>query len=151
MTGAGAGASGAAAAASGASAGTMTGEKKRAQEEAKRRVERIHAASGSVGLWRRYEGSSGQAQPRDVKSLSLNTSRTTLWGKAAWVSREARWLNELEADIAKLQVHLIQKRRDLQVEIQEQDVLRAQLAKNTGYVGAGDGGEWTSYARAGKT
>ena len=44
MTGAGAGASGAAAAASGASAGTVTGEKKRAQEEVKRRVERIQAA-----------------------------------------------------------------------------------------------------------
>ena len=49
-------------------------------------------------------------------------------GKAAWVSRQARRLNELEADIAKLQAHLIQKRRDLQVEIQELDVLRAQLA-----------------------
>ena len=35
------------------------------------------------------------------------------------MSREARRLNELEADIAKLQAHLIQKRRDLQVEIQE--------------------------------
>ena len=40
------------------------------------------------------------------------------------LSREARRLNELEADIAKLQAHLIQKRRDLQVEIQELDVLR---------------------------
>ena len=38
------------------------------------------------------------------------------------MSREARRLNELEAD-AKLQAHLIQKRRDLQVEIQELDVL----------------------------
>ena len=45
MTGADAGANGAAAAASGASAGTgtisVTGEKKKAQEEAKRRMERI--------------------------------------------------------------------------------------------------------------
>ena len=36
----------------------------------------------SVGLWRRYEGSTGQAQPRDVegkkKPLSFNTSRKTL-------------------------------------------------------------------------
>ena len=56
------------------------------------------------------------------------------------MSREAHRLNELEADIAKLQAHLIQKRRDLQVEIQELDVLRAQLAKNTGCVGAGNQG-----------
>ena len=42
------------------------------------------------------------------------------------------------ADIAKLQAHLIQKRRDLQVETQELDVLWAQLAKNTGCVGAGN-------------
>ena len=59
-------------------------------------------------------------------------------GKAAWVSREVRRLNELEADNAKLQAHLIQKRRDIQVEIQDLDVLRAQLAKNTGCVGAGN-------------
>ena len=62
MTGAGAGASGAAAAASGASAGTVTGEKKRAQEEAKRRME----------LWLSWAletnaGSTGQAQPKDVE------------------------------------------------------------------------------------
>ena len=53
-----------------------------------------------------------------------------------WVSREARRLNELEGDIAKLQAHLTQKRRDFQVEIQELDLLRAQLAKNV--VCAGD-------------
>ena len=41
-------------------------------------------------------------------------------------------MSELEAEIAKLQAHLIQKRRDLQVEIQELDFLRAQLAKNEG-------------------
>ena len=50
MTGAGAGASGAAVAASGgASSGTVTGEKKRAQEEAKRRMERIQAALAQLG------------------------------------------------------------------------------------------------------
>ena len=49
------------------------------------------------------------------------------------MSREARRLNELQA-------HLTLKRRDLQVEIQELDVLRAQLTKNTGCVGAGDQG-----------
>ena len=59
-------------------------------------------------------------------------------GKAARLSREARQLNELEADTARLQAHLKQKRRDLQAGIQELDVLRAQLAKNTGCVGAGD-------------
>ena len=37
-----------------------------------------------------------------------------------------------------VQAHLIQKRRDLRVEIQDLDVLRAQLAKNTGCVGAGN-------------
>ena len=51
------------------------------------------------------------------------------------MSREVRRLNELEADIAKLQTHLIQKRRDLQVEIQELDLMRAQLAKNAGRAG----------------
>ena len=51
MTGAGAGANGAAAAASGASAGTIsvTTEKKKAQEEAKRRMERIQAAFAQWG------------------------------------------------------------------------------------------------------
>ena len=50
MTGAGAGASGAAAAASGgASAGTVTAQKKRAQKEAKRRMERIQAALTQLG------------------------------------------------------------------------------------------------------
>ena len=49
MTGAGAGASGAATAASGASAGMVTGEKKKAQEEAKRRMERIQAALTQLG------------------------------------------------------------------------------------------------------
>ena len=51
------------------------------------------------------------------------------------MSREARRLNELKADIAKLQAHLIQKRRDLQVEIQELDFLLAQLAKIVGCAG----------------
>ena len=49
------------------------------------------------------------------------------------MSREARRLNELEADVAKLQALLIQKRRDLQMEIQ----LREQQAKKAG------GGECT--------
>ena len=49
MTGAGAGASGAATASSGASAGTVTGEKKKAQEEAIRRMERIQAALTQLG------------------------------------------------------------------------------------------------------
>ena len=51
------------------------------------------------------------------------------------MSGEARRLNELEDDIAKLQAHLVQKRRDLLVEIQELDLLRAQLAKNVGCAG----------------
>ena len=46
-----------------------------------------------------------------------------------------RRLNELEADIAKLQAHLMQKRRHLHVQIQEWDLLRAQLAKNVSYAG----------------
>ena len=62
-------------------------------------------------------------------------------GKAARVSREARRLNELEADIAKLQGASDTDRVEtLQVEIQELDVLRAQLAKNIGCVGAGHQG-----------
>ena len=138
------GQNGAAAAASGVSAGTgtisVTGEKKKAQEEAKTPHGADPGGFGSVGLWRRHEGGTGQAQPRDVEGIEPQHLANDIEGKAAWVSREARWLNELEADIAKLQAHLIQKRRDLQVEIQEVDVLRAQLAKNTGCVGAGNQG-----------
>ena len=125
------------------------------EEESSRRGKTPHGADpggfGSVGLWRRHEGSTGQAQPRDVEGSEPQHLANDIEGKAAWVSREARWLNELEADIAKLQAHLIQKRRDLQVEIQELDVLRAQLAKNTGCVGAGNQGNEPPYARAGKT
>ena len=81
-----------------------------------------------------------QEMSRAKKASEPQHLANDIEGKAAWVSREARRLNELEADIAKLQAHLIQKRRDLQVEIQELDVLRAQLAKNTGCVGAGNQG-----------
>ena len=144
MTGAGAGASGAAAAASGgASAGTVTAEKKRAQEEAKRRMERIQAALTQLGSgddMKEVRDKLNQEMSRAKKASEPQHLANDIEGKAAWVSREARRLNELEADIAKLQAHLIQKRRDLQVEIQELDVLRAQLAKNTGCVGAGNQG-----------
>ena len=134
MTGAGAGASGAATAACGASAGTVTGEKKKAQEEAKRRMERIQAALTQLGSgddMKEVRDKLNQEMSRAKKASEPQHLANDIEGKAAWVSREARWLNELEADIAKLQAHLIQKRRDLQVEIQELDVLRAQLAKNT--------------------
>ena len=76
-----------------------------------------------------------QKMSRAKKASEPQHLANDIEGKAAWVSREARRLNELEADIAKLQAYLIQKRRDLQVEIQELDVLCAQLAKNTGCVG----------------
>ena len=144
MTGAGVGASGAAAAASGgASAGTVTAEKKRAQEEAKRRMERIQAALTQLGSgddMKEVRDKLNQEMSRAKKASEPRHLANDIEGKAAWVSREARRLNELEADIAKLQAHLVQKRRDLQVEIQELDVLRAQLAKNTGCVGAGNQG-----------
>ena len=133
MVGADSGANGAAAAASGASAGTgvtsVTGEKKKAQEEAKRRMEGIQAALMQLG---------SRDDLKDVgEKLNQEMSRTKkapepqhlahdIEGK---VSREARRLDELEADIAKLQAHLIQKRRDLQVEIQELDLLRAAAGK----------------------
>ena len=141
MTGTGAGASGAAAAASGASAGTVTGEKKKAQEEAKRRMERIQAALAQLGSgddMKEVRDKLNQEMSRAKKASEPKHLANDIEGKAAWVSREARRLNELEADIAELQAHLIQKRRDLQVELQELDVLRAQLAKNIGCVGAGD-------------
>ena len=146
MTGAGGVASGAAAAASGASAGTVIGEKKRAQEEAKRRMERIQAALTQLGSgddMKEVRDKLNQEMSRAKQFSERQHLANDIEGKAAWVSREARRLNELEADIAKLQAHLIQKRRDLQVEIQELDVLRAQLAKNTGCVGAGDQGNGT--------
>ena len=140
MTGVGAGASGAVAAASGgASAGTVTAEKKKAQEEAKRRMERIQAALTQLGSGddlKDVREKLNQEMSRTKKASEPQHLANDIEGKAAWVSREARRLNELEADIAKLQAHLIQKRRDLQVEIQKLDVLRAQMAKNTGCVGA---------------
>ena len=137
MTGAGAGASGAATAASGASAGTVTGEKKRAQEEAKRRMERIQAALTELGSgddMKEVRDKLNQEMSRAKKASEPQHLANVIEGKATWVSREARRLNELEADIAKLEAHLIQKRRDLQVEIQELDVLRAKLAKNKYWV-----------------
>ena len=68
MTGAGAGASGAAAAASGgASAGTVTAEKKKSSRRSQTSYGEDPGGFDSVGLWRRYEGSTGQAQPRDVE------------------------------------------------------------------------------------
>ena len=116
MTGAGAGASGAAAAASGgASAGTVTGEKKRAQEEAKRRMEKIQAALAQLGSgddMKEVRDKLNQEMSRAKKASEPQHLGNDIEGKAAWVSREARRLNELEADIAKLQAHLIQKRRD---------------------------------------
>ena len=118
----------------------MTGEKKRAQEEVKR-VERIQAALAQLGSGddlNEVRDKLNQEMSRAKKSSEPQHLANDIEGKAAWVSREARRLNELEADIAKLQAHLILKRRDLQVEIQELDVLRAQLAKSTGCVGAGD-------------
>ena len=142
MNGAGAGASGAAAA-SGASAGTVSGEKKRAQEEDKKRMVRIQAALAKLGSgddMKEVRDKLNQEMSRAKKASEPQQFANDIEGKAAWVSREARRLNELEAEIAKLQAHLIQKRRELQVEIQELDVLRAQLAKNTGCVGAGDQG-----------
>ena len=53
-----------------------------------------------VGLWRRHEGSAGQVQPRDVEGKEASEPQHDIEGKAAWVLREARRLNELEADIA---------------------------------------------------
>ena len=142
MVGADSGANGAAAA-SGACAGTVTGEKKRFQEEAKRRMERIQAALTQLGSgddMKEVRDKLNQETSRAKKASEPQHLANDIEGKAAWVSQEARRLNELEADIAKLQAHLTQKRRDLQVVIQELDVLRAQLAKNTGCVGAGNQG-----------
>ena len=113
MTGAGAGASGAAAAASGASAGTgtisVTGEKEKAQEEAKRRTERIQAALAQLGSgddMKEVRDNLNQEMSRAKKTSEPQHLANDIEGKAAWVSREARRLNELEADIAILQAHL---------------------------------------------
>ena len=106
------------------------------QEEAIRRMERIQAALTQLVSgddMKEVRDKLNQEMSRAKKASEPQHLANDIEGKAAWVSREALRLNELEADIAKLQAHLIQKRRDLQV-----DVLRAQLAKNTGCVGAGD-------------
>ena len=147
MTGAGAGTSGAATAASGTPAGTGTMSVKKAQEEAKRRMERIQRlwlSWGSGDDMKEVRGKLNQEMSRAKKASEPQHLANDNEGKVAWVSREARRLNELEAGIAKLQPHLMQKRRDLQVETQESDVLRAQLAKNTGCDGAGDQGNGSS-------
>ena len=93
--------SGAKGAASSPSVGTgvtyVTREKKRAQEEATRGLERMQLAS-TVGMWRRLEGRAGKAQSRDVEVEPQHLAND-IEGKAAWVSREARRLCELEADI----------------------------------------------------
>ena len=75
-----------------------------------------------------------QEMSRAKKASEPHHLANDIEGMAAWVSREARRLNEPEADIAKLHAHLIQKRRDLQVEIQELYLLRSQCS------GAGDQG-----------
>ena len=119
----------------------MTGEKKKAQEEAKRRMERIQAALTQLGSgddMKEVRDKLSQQMSRAKKASEPQHLANDIEGKAAWVSREARRLNEPESVHAKLQPNLIQKRRDLQVVIQELDLLRAQLAKNTGCVGAGD-------------
>ena len=85
-----------------------------------------------------------QEMSRAKKASEPQHLANDIQGVPAWVSREARRLNELEADIAKLQAHLIQKRRDLQVGIQELDLLRAQVAKNEGCAG-----DQLSYAGSG--
>ena len=48
-------------------------------------------------------------------------------GKAAFVARKARLLNELEADIATASVSLLQRRRNLQVDITELEFMRQEL------------------------
>ena len=124
----------------------MTVEKKKA--EAKRRMERFQAALTQLGSRDDLKDDRkklNQEIPRAKKASEPQHLANDIEGKAACVSREARRLNDLEADIAKLQAHLIQKSRDLQVAIQELDVLRAQLAKNTGFVGAGDQGNGPLY------
>ena len=92
-TGAGAGASGAATAASGASAGTVTGEKKKAQEEAKRRKERIQAALTQLGSGddvKDVRDKLNQEMSRAKKASEPQHLANDIEGKAAWVSREAR-------------------------------------------------------------
>ena len=84
-------------------------EKKRSQEEAKRRVERIQWALTQLGSGDDLKDVWEKLNPK--KASKPQHLANDIEGKAAWVSREARRLNELEADIAKLQAHLIQKRR----------------------------------------
>ena len=99
---------------------SVTGEKKIAQVEAKRRMERIQAALAQLG--------SGDDMKEVREKLNQEMSRAKKASEPQHlandieVTREARRLNKLEADIAKLQAHLVQRRRDLQVEIQELDV-----------------------------
>ena len=90
------------------------------QEEAKRRMERIQAALTQLVSgddMKEVRDKLNQEMSRAKKASEPQHLANDIEGKAAWVSREALRLNELEADIAKLQAHLIQKRRDLQVDV----------------------------------
>ena len=63
----------------------------------------------SVGLWsdmKEVRDKLTQEMSRAKKASELQHLANDIEGKATWVSREARRLNELEADIAKLQAHL---------------------------------------------
>ena len=83
----------------------MTGEKKKAQEEAKRRTERIQAALAQLGSgedMKEVRDKLNQEMSRAKKASEPQYLANDIEGKAAWVSREARRLNELEADIARV-------------------------------------------------
>ena len=78
-------------------------------------MERIQAALTQLGSgddMKEVRDKLNQEMSRAKKASEPQHLANDIEGKAAWVSREARQLNELEADIAKLQAHLIQKRRD---------------------------------------
>ena len=80
-----------------------------------------------------------QEMSRAKKASEPQHLANDIEGKAAWVSREAR------------RTSWRRTRRDLQVETQELDVLRAQLAKNIWVRCVGNQENEPPYARAGKT
>ena len=93
--------SGANGAASSPSAGTgvtsVTGEKQRAQEEAKRCMERIQLALTQLGSGDDLKDvrEKHNQEMSKAKKASEPHLANDIEGKAAWVSREARHLNEL--------------------------------------------------------
>ena len=75
----------------------------------------------------------GMKDVRDKLNMELVNAQTVsnfandIEGKAAFVAREARRLNQLDEDTATASAVLVQRRRDFEVEISELEIMRQKL------------------------